>query len=364
MKKINVCHVVSALKSGGAESMIYNYCSKLPQEKYNMYLLYQYEASQKNLEEFKSLNFTLKQITPKKTNILKNYLETKEFFIKNKIDIVHCHMTIANFLPLIAAKNAKVKIRISHSHEAMNNSKNPIKKILLSVLKKMCNKYSNIKIACGQLAGEFLYGKNDFIILKNAIDISKFCFNTESRKKIREKLGIKSEEIVIGHVGRFIDVKNHKFIIDCFEQVLKENNKYKLILCGAGELEDEIKKIVHEKKIDEKVIFTGVISNTSEYYSGFDIFILPSKREGMPIVAIEAQASGLTCFFSNTIDKNTLIDYEKSSFIDLDMDKWKNAILNFKPQNRTTNIKNFIEKGLEINTAVDKLKTIYENNNI
>ena len=168
-KKIKVCHVVSGLKAGGVESVIYNYCSRLSKEDYEFHIIYQHNPLKKNVEEFEKVGFILKRIPSKLKHPIKNYLETLRYFKENSFDVVHCHMTLTNFIPLIAAKKAKICVRICHSHEAKILPRNFLKRIFMKYMIYLCNKYATIRVACGNEAGKFLYGKNDFIVLNNGI---------------------------------------------------------------------------------------------------------------------------------------------------------------------------------------------------
>lgn len=361
MKKIKICHVVSGLKAGGVESMIYNYCSKLDNNKYEFHILYQHEPSKKNLEEFKEIGFKLKRISSKTKNPIKNYLETYKYFKKNSFDIVHCHMTMTNFIPLIAAKRAKIKKRICHSHESRVMPKNILKKYFIKLMIYLCNKYATLKIACGIEAGKFLYGSEDFIILNNAIDLNKFEFNSCIRNKIRKKLNIKEDEIVIGHIGRFAEVKNHEFVVNLLYNLIKYNHKLKLILIGDGELKEKIKNLVNHKNLDQNVIFTGVVSNVNEFYSVFDIFVLPSFREGLPLVGVEAQIAGLHCFFSKFIDENIIIDKSKAKLLNLNLQDWEKNIKNIKSNKYSRNVdsKAFKFKNFDLREEIKKIEKIY-----
>ena len=357
--KIKVCHFVSGLKSGGVESMIYNYCSHMSLEEYKMYLVYQHEPSQKNLEEFEKLNFVLKRIPSKVKHPLKNFVETYKFLKNNRIDIVHCHMTLMNVFPLLAAKILNIKIRICHSHNSDVRKKNIIVSLFEKVLKKVCIYLSTDLVACGVDAGKYMYSNNRFIILNNALDLNKFMFNKENRNKIRKIYNIKDDEILIGHIGRFTSQKNHEFIIKLFEKL--DLNKFKLILIGDGELKESIEKEVSKKNISSNIIFAGIQSKIYEFYSAFDIFILPSLWEGLPVVSIEAQASGVFCIFSDNIDKDAIINIDKSILLNLDIGKWCKYIKMFsnKSNNRSIDISKFIEKNLDINNEVLKLDRIY-----
>lgn len=356
--KIKVCHVISGLNSGGVESVIYNYCSKMRKDQFEFHVLYQHQAGEKTLRKFLNCGFILKEIPEKAKYPLKNYKSCKKYFKTNSIDVVHCHMTLMNFIPLIAAKKEKIKIRISHSHNNDIRKKNFFEKIVTSLLKKVINITATHFVSCGQDAGKYLYN-NEFIILNNAIDIDQFEFNNEIRNEIRNYYNIDSK-IIIGHVGRFTAQKNHEFIINIFEKIVSQNDNYRLILVGDGENRHSIENLIKNKGIQNKVILTGNVENVKDYYNAFDIFILPSLWEGLPVVGLEAQANGVPILFSNTIDKSVSIN-DNVCFLDNDEIKWINEILKIKLNNRENNVKDrFYEKGFLIDAEYLKLENIYK----
>lgn len=321
MNEIKICHVVSGLKSGGVESMIYNYCKLIKEENIKWHILYQHEPDKKKLKEFEKIGFKLKRIPSKRKHPIKNFLESYKYFKKYDIDIVHAHMNIMNFIPLIAAKMAKVKCRISHSHSCCLNE-TYLKKIFFKFLKKVIINYSTMLIACGERAGKYLYGKNKFIILNNAIDLKKFSYNDRKRKELRKKLKISESDFVIGHVGRFSYPKNQEFLVKLF-YLLKENNRnIKLILIGEGDDFLKIKSIVKAQDYNQNIFFPGTVDNVNDYYSCFDIFLLPSFWEGLPVAGIEAQVSGLYCIFSDGIDRSVILSKQQCEFCELELEKW------------------------------------------
>lgn len=362
MKKIKVCHVVSGLKAGGVESMIYNYCSKMTDD-YEFHILYQHEPSVKNVEEFSKIGFKLFRISSKIKHPIKNYIETYNYLKKNHIDIVHCHMTLMNFIPLIAAKRIGIKIRICHSHNSDVRKKNLLKKIIEKLLKKINIKYATHLVACGTDAGKYMYGNHKFIFLPNAMDLNKFEFNDEVRTKIRNKLKIEDDEFLIGHIGRFTDQKNHKFIININKKL---KNKIKIVLIGDGENKQEIEKLVSKYKMNN-VIFTGIISNPYDYYNAFDLLILPSLWEGLPVVSIEAQANGLNCIISSNVDQNAIIDFNKTILLPLEENKWIEKINKYTSKldyDRKINLERFNKKLLNIDVEYLRLKKIYDGGDI
>lgn len=359
-KKINVCNFVSGLLSGGAESMLFNYSKYLPKDIFNIFVVYQHEPNKKNIDELNEIGVSLIRIPSKKNHPIKNYKNTKKILKENKIDVVHCHMTLGNVVPLIVAKKIGIPIRICHSHESGKDSNNYIKKFIYYIIKKICIKNSTELIACGKKAGDFMYGKSRYKILNNAIDYEKFVFDPNKRNLIRKKHHIKNDEIVLGHVGRFIKLKNHQFLINLFKKLLKENKKVKMILVGDGKEFNSIKDLIRQEKLDDKVILAGVTSDVDMYYSAFDIFVLPSIREGIPMVAIEAQASGLKCLLSKNIDKNTAIVNYNCKFLSLEIDLWVKEIMSYKENNRFVGEKDFNKNNLIASQEVNKLINLYE----
>lgn len=361
MNKIKVCHIVCGLKSGGVEAMIYNYCSNIGNDLYEWYLLYQHEPAEKNIDELEKIGFSLKRIPSKVKHPIKNYKATYDFLKKNKIDVVHCHMTLMNFIPLIAAKKLKIKIRICHSHNSDTRKKNIVIKLVEKILKQICIKNATHLVACGKDAGKYMFGKNKFDILYNAMNLEKYQFDQNVRKEIRKKYNIGDNKYVIGHIGRFTKQKNQSFIIDLFKQICQEDENCVLFLVGDGEQKEYIIKKIKEYDLQEKVILPGVVNNSNQMYSAFDIFILPSLWEGLPVVSIEAQASGLPIILSDNIDKKAIIDFERCKMLRLNIKEWKDSILEQKIKciNRKVNFDLFVKKNLDIKTEIDKLKKIY-----
>lgn len=357
-KKKKVCHVVCGLQAGGVESVIINYCSKLNKEKYEYHILYQHKPIQESYNEFKKLNFKMKRIPSKKYRPIGNFLQTYYYFKKNNIDIVHSHMTLMNFIPLIAARISGVQVRICHSHSCNNKNINSIKLFLEKILKKECIKYSTILVSCGNNAGKYMYGDKKYILLPNAIDINKYKYNKKNRDIIREKYNINDDCFLIGHIGSFVTTKNHMFMLELIEEMKKYN--IKLLLVGDGELHQAIAAASKNKNIDDLIIFAGVTEKVEMYYSAFDLLILPSIWEGLPLVSIEAQANGLNCIISNQVDQSCKIN-ENVKFLSLKVDEWKKEIVKLlKLKERTKNNKASYSN-YNINKTIEILEKIYNN---
>jgi len=221
------------------------------------------------------------------------------FFRNNKYKIVHAHMQSTASIYLKTAQQYKIKT-ICHSHTASYGK--GFKAIAKRFLQRNIVKYSDIKLACSNNAGVWLYGKNtDFSIVNNSIDLKKFIFDKNIRNSKRAELNIEDGKFVIGHIGRFDEAKNQSFLIDIFKVYHQKNNNSILLLIGDGKLKISLEKKAEALGLKEKVYFLGVRRDANELYMVMDFFIFPSIYEGLPLTLIEAQVSGLSSLISDTI---------------------------------------------------------------
>ena len=215
-----------------------------------------------------------------------------------------------------------------------------------------------------------MFGKEDLKynrvnIIKNAINTNEFSYNELVRQRMREELKLE-DNLIIGHVGAFMPVKNHEFIINIFMEIKKINNNSILLLAGSGELEDKIKCKVKQLGLEDSIKFLGRRNDINSLMQAFDIFLMPSKFEGVPLVGVEAQTSGLPCFFSSSITKEIKI-IRDSFFIDLELGAkyWAKIIVEFYKKNidrdRSIYIKDVVESGYDIKESVKKIEEVYKN---
>ena len=195
----------------------------------------------------------------------------------------------------------------------------------------------------------------------NAIDLDKFKYNKSIREKKRKELKISDDTIVIGHIGRFVKQKNHDFLIDIFNEIHKCNKESILLLAGQGPLQEEIKNKVKQLNIDKNVYFLGQRSDVNELYQVFDVFLLPSLYEGLPVVGVEAQATGNLCFLSDAMTKETKV-LDSTRFVSLkkSAEEWANEILNclkeYKKHDTTREVSKY---GFNIKVEVKKMEDKY-----
>ncbi len=226
---------------------------------------------------------------------------------KNNVDIMHVDASSPyDVIIAISAKIGGVKTVIMHSHnDNFEKDANKIRNFLMPVFKLLIPFFTDYYIACSSTAAEFMFPqrvlkKETILILKNGIMAEKYIFDENIRNDVRNKYNI-SDKFVVGHVGRFVEQKNHDFLIDIFNSVVKMEPNSVLMLIGTGDYEERIKKKVDDLKLGDKVIFVGTSHEVNKLMNAMDVFVFPSLFEGLGMVAVEAQASGLPTICANTI---------------------------------------------------------------
>ncbi len=318
MKKINLLLVVYGIYSGGVEQMIINYFSKDIYQDFNLYIAYSGTPDLTCINKLKKSGFNTIKLKYHTKERLRYYNELCHIIKSKNIDMVHANINIDNFLVLAAAKYCGIKARISHSHGLPLPSKNKTKEILRKIKKALCNLYSTKNLACSKKAGEYLFNNKNFEIIYNATFIQKFQYNYNIRKKIRAELKI-DNEIIIGYVARYGPGKNHNFLIEIAQKLNFSN--YKFLFIGAGPLKKEIEDKIKRYHLEDKFLVLSSKENIYDYYQAMDLFVFPSKEEGLGMVAIEAQLNGLYCLASKGIPEETKISNE-IEFLDLNSDLW------------------------------------------
>ena len=361
MKQIRVLHVITGMGSGGAESLIMNIFRNIDRDKIMFdFLLRSNENIYK--EEIENLGGKIYTTSTYPKHILKNYKETKTFFNTHKeYDIVHVHGNAFIYItPLILATKNNLKCRIMHSHNT--NTRKPYYRIIHEFNKLFIDKLCTNYLACSNEAGKWMFNSRKFKIIKNGVEVDKFIFNTEYRKKIRKEFKISEKTTVIGHIGRFTDCKNHNYIVDIFKEYLNINEDSKLILVGEGPLLEEIKMKVDRIGIKNKVIFTGVRKDVNEILSAIDCFLFPSKFEGLALAMVEAQSAGVPCIISNTITKEIdLTDLIERKSIDISPKEWAISLNNKleKCTERRNMLKQITLSGYNVNISAENIEEFY-----
>lgn len=333
MEPIRILYVNGGIMHrGGIESYMMNYYRHIDRTKVQIDFIVHGNEKGVYDDEIEELGGKIYHVPVKSKDYIGNIRKLKLIFKSGKYKIVHSHMDAMSMVVLKIAKQCGIPIRIAHSHNTQHLTNNKLKFILNEYARKNVSKYATHLFACSEAAGKWLFGKNNIDegnveIINNAIEMDKFKFNNDKRIKIRKELNLK-DEFVIGHIGRFDYQKNHIFLLEIFKDTLKYIPNAKLILIGDGHLRSTIEDKIIKLDIKENVIMLGTRPDISDITNAFDIFLLPSLFEGLPVVAIESQANGLPCLFSDDITKE--VDFTKMSYFiprNENLKLWSHTIL-------------------------------------
>lgn len=287
---------------------------------------------------------------------LKLFLENH----KNEYEIVHIHDAIFARFMYDIIKKAGIKQVIIHSH-ATNYSDRKLSGLRNSLLCHNIHKYADTLFACSNAAGRFMFSQCEFYVMNNAICIQKYQFSPQIRSYLRKKMNL-LDCFVVGHVGAFVNQKNHVFLLDIFSEIIKKIPNSILLLAGDGPLFHEIKEKANVLGIQDRILFLGKRSDVDELYQVMDMFVLPSLFEGLPMVGVEAQCAGLPIVMSNEITTEACVG--NCLFIDLSENKeiWAEKIIDLykkSKRNREEAVNAISLKGFDIAVETKKLEMKY-----
>lgn len=322
MKKIKIAMVTNHFGITGISTVILNYCKALDHNKFELSVIVGAPIAEENRKECMENDIHLIQLPSRHQESAKHYFGLWKALRQNHYDIVHVHGSSSMMaIELTIAKLAGAKLKIAHSHNsACPNMR--IHKILNPYFRKSYTK----ALACGILAGDWLYGKNQFEVLPNGFHTENFIFDSGERDRIRKELQIENK-FVIGHIGRFNEQKNQPYLLQVFEKVADKQKDAVLLLVGTGPDFEKTKALVESHPYKEQIILYGVTKNIRAMYSVMDIFALPSRHEGLPVVLLEAQISGLPCVVSDKVTREVDFGEIQWASIDDDPETWAKRIL-------------------------------------
>ncbi|MCL2500596.1 MAG: glycosyltransferase [Defluviitaleaceae bacterium] len=263
------------------------------------------------------------------------------------------------FIELWVAWRCGVKIRAAWSHFSDYQGASRLKRYAHFVTRPLMRAFGNRFLACSESAGKWLFGKTilrkkNFHIVKNAIDLDKYNFNPETRRQMRDRLGL-GDHFTVGIVGRLAPVKNHAFALEVFARIAEKDASARFLVIGVGILQHEIAARATHLGISDKTTFIGTADNIHDYYQAMDAFIAPSLHEGFCMVALEAQAAGLPVLLSEGVPREAAVcDLAQHMNLSEGAQAWADAILKIKGNERK--VMDLYATGFHITDAAKDLK--------
>lgn len=362
--QIRVLHMIGSLEYGGSQAMVLNLYKAIDRDKVQFDFIMDQPHNNALLPVVQQLGARVYTLPVFKGN---NYVEVKnawESFLKEHTEysILHSHIRSYASIYIPIAKKYGLKT-IIHSHSTSNGK--GIKAIAKKIMQYPLRWQADYFFGCSRKSGEWLFGKkvvdgNKFYMIKNAIDTDIYKADDKIREKYRVKLNIDNNQKVFIHIGRLHEAKNHMFLLDVFNEVVKENSNAILLLVGDGELHNKIENRIKELGLDNNVMMLGARSDVANILQAADCFLFPSSWEGLPVTVIEAQAAGLPCLISDKItDEVVITTLVKKLPIDQGVNCWNDAIHKILI-NKCNVTKQICEAGFDIKKSAQWLQDFYE----
>jgi len=362
VKKIKVLHVLGGLEAGGVETWLFNVVQQFDLSVYQMDFMI-FSGSKGVYGNALELLGCKIYMAPK----TKNPFKVAGYYIKTikveNYDIVHTHRHFLCGLYLIFNKFTNAKF-IAHSHNTSTDSRIFKNKIIASMAKQLTKRAPN-KLACSVDAGIVLFNEPSTIIY--------YGINTQNFKPSLNKLLLLEDlyqpnenDVVIGHVGRFTEQKNHHFLLDIAKVLIAETPNYHFILIGDGVLKNEIAERIEKENLKHNVHLIGPRTDVNEFMRGFfDVYLFPSLYEGFGIVLIESQCAGLPTVFSSNLPQTVDVIPELINRVNLDKDAnwWAKQVTKLALPGYNQKLdyqKRFEQSPFSIQHSAQKLKTFYE----
>lgn len=376
MEKIKVLVVTATMNAGGLENQLMHLLRNADKEKFQIDFTSKVENSyyRKEIDSLGAKYYVLPEMNKK--NVFSYFRTLVRIMKDGKYDVVHSNELFHSGVVLLAAFFAGVKCRIAHCHsiydlDDITAKRSTIRKIYSSIMRWVILLFSNVQIGCSTAAGEFLFGernvkKDTYHLLFNSVDTKDYLENYD-----KEETGelCEAEWINVLHVGRVYEVKNQLFITEIAEEFKRQDKNIRILCAGKGNPEymDKVQEVIKSKNLQNHMKMLGVRNDISVLLRKSKAFILPSLYEGMPLVLIEAQATGIHCVSADTFSKEVDFGIDSVEWLPLQAgaEKWADAIETAieKGRKEKSIVVNAIEeKGFDSRIFTEKLCDLYVQN--
>lgn len=341
----------------GITTVIYNYIHAMDRQDLQLHFL-TYGNLQPVLRDRFSALGTINFVSDRKQSTAAYVKDYIRLLREQRFDVVHIHGNSGTMaIETVLAKLCGVPRVLIHTHSTKTDHP-----MVNAILKYPMMLFADERIACARGSGAWLYGSWKHTVLNNAIDLGRFSYDPACRAECREEFGIRNE-FLVGHIGHFSTPKNHFFLIDVFAAFHKRKPDAKLLLAGDGPDFDAVVEKVRQLQLQDSVIFTGRRSDVERLYQAFDVFLMPSRWEGLPLVLLEAQTAGLPVVASDRITKDVQCapDFWYLS-IEEDPKVWAEKLreVSEKKVDRTADTAQLLrEHGFDIRTEAGRLLELY-----
>jgi glycosyltransferase EpsF len=335
---IRILHVTGAMNRGGAETMLMDIYRHLDRESFQFDFLINVKKAQPHPagdfdEEIRALGGRLSYITAQGENGLIGYIRDFRRIVEEQggYDIIHAHMDTRNGVIALAARRAGQRAVIAHSHSsALTGGHGLLNRLLCPVQKLLIHRYATHHWACSRLAGGFLFPRQDYVVIHNAVDTQAFTgVDAETAARVRREIGAGKQTLVISNIASVSETKNQRFFVEIGTRLQQAGSDFIILLVGRAEgaYADALREQLASAGLTERVRLLGLRTDIPALLAASDLFVMPSIFEGLPVASIEAQAAGVPCLFSTGITRELDMELGLTTFLPLDNAQlWVDAI--------------------------------------
>lgn len=358
MKKIRILQVIPALTLGGISSVVMNWLRHLDANKYQFDFITFNDGPLK--EEILALGGNIHIIPTIKQKPFQHLKAVNQILSDTQsYDVVHVHNSFKNGVLLWLAKQKGVKVRVCHSHTS--GVENKFLLPFMALFKALVTRASNVHLACGKQAGEFLYGNKPFTVINNAISVQRYLVQASDHQAIKKQFSLPNNKKLVLHVGRFSIVKNHQFLLQLAQDKSLDPSVH-FVCVGEGPLKVDFLEKIQQRNLQSRFTLLPATPEIPSLLQVSDGFIMPSLFEGISVALLEAQAAALPCLISNTIVKASDMGLELISFNSLDdLSPWLTQLNKLPsvdlPPEKITDA--FFVRGFSTESVLAQLTNIY-----
>ena len=356
---MRILHITYGFDGGGVGFVIASYCATRPLQGVQFDIVGEDTGHEHLLHQrFANAGFRVYYVTPKK-RLFRNIRQMFRLLRKGDYDGVHVHFEEWSFLYLWLARLARIPVRICHAHMAYMVREN--EKPHYKVFRRLLNRYATCRLACSTDAGEHLFGGYEYTVLRNAIPVEEFLFDQNLRNQVRREM-LLEQHFVVGNVARLSYQKNPLFTLEIFKEILQKRPDAVLLLIGSGELEAELRRKIDAEGLQESVRLLGLRTDVPRLMQAMDVFLLPSRFEGLGVAYVEAQAAGLKTFATqDLVPQEAMISDMLMTYLPLQYSasQWADAVLAQCPYQRLNMMEQVHAKGYDLSDAIGVLESIY-----
>jgi len=369
-------HITVGMNRAGAETFLMNLFRNLNKNKFQFDFVYVGGGSSCDYDdEIEELGGKIYRVDSNtRFKVIRNLKRLINYYrlLKNlpENQIIHSHINFNGALFLLIARILNKKVRISHSHNTLTKGKRGLNLRLYEYFcRSVIKSNANVYMACGIAAGKYMFpsveGKK-IVVFPNAIDLNYFQEMRQNQNFLKEKLNLPNSMKIIVQIGRFELQKNFEFTIKLAEYLLLEDSDIHFVFVGTGPMEKELKELVESKAIEKNITFFGISSEIPKILHSSDLFLMPSRHEGFPVVLVEAQACGIPCLISenisNEVDMGLNLIYYAS--LEKPLQEWKKEFYKAISHNSLdlkTILKKMKARNFDVLKSVRNLEALYSN---